>query len=138
MTTNDAITIYNRHLSADRKETLTPTVIKYASWYESKGAAGAPDASDTSTYKVRIPYDADQSGKTYIDALSYKKMEADKAKAYWTIQKGDIVVRGECTEQIASLKDLTSSFSDVFVVDNFSDDTIRGHSFTKHWRIGGT
>lgn len=137
MTTDSVITIYNRHLSNDRREILTPTVIRYVTWYQSKGAVGAPDTSDANTYKVRIPYDADQSGKTYLDAIPYRNLAADKTKDYWTIQNGDIVVRGACEKQITNKKELASEGLNLFVVTNYSDDTIRGSSFMKHWRIGG-
>ena len=89
-----AITLFNKRLSADRREVYFPTCITGASFFESKSSSHSTDGahSESLTYKLRIPIDAKvQDDKTYLSEMAFKALTAEEAADHWTIQKGDIV-----------------------------------------------
>ena len=136
MITNAAITIYNRRRSG-RNSVLIPTVISDASWFYGRRAARGQFIDNEDSYQVRIPYGADTSGKTYVNPAQYASMTDEKAAGYWTIQIDDIVLKGEYTSEVNDDRALRELTDDLFVVNTFADNTIRGSDAVKHWRIGG-
>lgn len=140
MITNAAITIYNRRRSG-RNSVLIPTVISEASWFygrRTRGEGGQYKFIDNEdSYHVRIPYGADTSDKTYVNPAQYASMTDEKAAGYWTIQIDDIVLKGEYTSEVTDDRALRELTDDLFVVNTFADNTIRGSDAVKHWRIGG-
>ena len=136
MITNAAITIYNRRRSG-RNSVLIPTVISEASWFYGRRAARGQFIDNEDSYQVRIPYGADTSGKTYVNPAQYASMTDEKAAGYWTIQIDDIVLKGEYTSEVNDDRALRELTDDLFVVNTFADNTIRGSDAVKHWRIGG-
>lgn len=136
MITNAAITIYNRRRSG-RNSVLIPTVISEASWFYGRKAARGQFIDNEDSYQVRIPYGADTSGKTYVNPAQYAVMTDEEAEGYWTIQIDDIVLKGEYTSEVNDDRTLRDLTDDLFVVNTFADNTIRGSDAVKHWRIGG-
>lgn len=136
MITNAAITIYNRRRSG-RNSVLIPTVIAEASWFYGRRAARGQFIDNEDSYQVRIPYGADTSGKTYVNPAQYAGMTDEEAEGYWTIQIDDIVLKGEYTSEVNDDRTLRELTDDLFVVNTFADNTIRGSDAVKHWRIGG-
>lgn len=136
MITNAAITIYNRRRSG-RNSVLIPTVISDASWFYGRRAARGQFIDNEDSYQVRIPYGADTSGKTYVNPAQYASMTDEEAAGYWTIQIDDIVLKGEYTSEVNDDRALRELTDDLFVVNTFADNTIRGSDAVKHWRIGG-
>ena len=136
MITNAAITIYNRRRKG-RKSVLIPTVISEASWFYGRRAVRGQFIDSDDSYQVRIPYGADTSGKTYVNPAQYAEMADEKAAGYWTIQIDDIVLKGEYSSQVTDERELRELTDDLFVVNTFADNTIRGSDAVKHWRIGG-
>lgn len=137
MITNTPITIFNRRLDDQQQEILVPTVIRDASWFYGRRSAGGQYADNEDSYSVRIPFNADTSGKVYIEPWLWKDLEDKDASGYWTIQKDDIVVRGEMTGNQTDQTAITSLTDDCFVVNSLANNTIRGSDAVKHWRIGG-
>lgn len=136
MITNAAITIYNRRRSG-RNSVLIPTVISEASWFYGRRAARGQFIDNEDSYQVRIPYGADTSGKTFVNPAQYASMTDEEAAGYWTIQIDDIVLKGEYTSEVNDDRALRELTDDLFVVNTFADNTIRGSDAVKHWRIGG-
>ena len=64
-------------------------------------------------------------------------MTDEEAAGYWTIQIDDIVLKGEYSSQVTDERELRELTGDLFVVNTFADNTIRGSDAVKHWRIGG-
>ena len=138
-----AITVFNKRLSADRREVYFPTCIRSASFLESKGSGHSTDGahSQSLAYKLRIPFNATiQDSKSYIPEAEYGLLDDDAAAACWTLQTGDYVatMETELTEPIdfGTLEALTAR-SQLIAVKEFADNTIRGTNAVKHWRIGG-
>lgn len=140
-----AITLFNKRLSADRREVYFPTTISGASFFESRSSSHSTDGthSESLTYKLRIPIDATvQDGKTYLSEMAFKALTAEEAASHWTIQKGDIVLAcaAALTEPVdeAQLKELAkANLVSVITVKEYADNTIRGSKEVQHWRIGG-
>lgn len=137
MTTNSTITIFNRRLDDERHEILIPTVIQDASWFYGRRSSGGQYADNEDSYSVRIPFNADTSGKEYIEPWEWKDLTDEQVSGYWTIQKDDIVVRGEMSGNQTDQTAITSQTDDCFVVNTFANNTIRGSDIVKHWRLGG-
>ena len=136
MITNAAITIYNRRRKG-RESVLIPTVISEVSWFYGRRSARGQFIDSDDSYQIRIPYGADTSGKTYVNPAQYAAMTDEEVAGYWTIQIDDIVLKGEYSSQVTDERELRELTGDLFVVNTFADNTIRGSDAVKHWRIGG-
>ena len=100
--------------------------------------------SDDVQYKIRVPLIAVvQDNREYMRDLNYAKLDNEEAAKYWTIQKGDLVVRGEYAGDNPLLgEDEISAYAkeqglDLICVTEYADDTSGGSLYTRHWRIGG-
>lgn len=81
------------------------------------------NVEDDGRYTVRIPKLADTGNKQYVDPATYKCLPASDADNYWTLQKGDMLVKGLVDDDIASPGELTRLYGDralkvMSVVDN--------------------
>lgn len=148
MITNvDAVTVFNgRTDKATRRKIYTPTVIRGVSYVEGKGSKVADNGvwSDDVQYKIRVPLIAVvQDNREHMRDLNYAKLDNEEAAKYWTIQKGDLVVRGEYAGDSPLLgEDEISAYAkeqglDLIRVTEYADDTSGGSLYTRHWRIGG-
>ena len=148
MITNvDAVTVFNgRTDKATRRKIYIPTVIRGVSYVEGKGSKVADNGvwSDDVQYKIRVPLIAVvQDNREYMRDLNYAKLDNEEAAKYWTIQKGDLVVRGEYAgDSLLMCEDEISAYAkeqglDLIRVTEYADDTSGGSLYTKHWRIGG-
>ena len=148
MITNvDAVIVFNgRTDKATRRKIYIPTVIRGVSYVEGKGSRVADNGvwSDDVQYKIRVPLIAViQDNREYMRDLNYAKLDNEEAAKYWTIQKGDLVVRGEYAGDSPLLgEDEISAYAkeqglDLIHVTEYADDTSGGSLYTRHWRIGG-
>lgn len=148
MITNvDAVTVFNgRTDKATRRKIYIPTAIRGVSYVEGKGSKVADNGvwSDDVQYKIRVPLIAVvQDNREYMRDLNYAKLDNEEAAKYWTIQKGDLVVRGEYAGDSPLLgEDEISAYAkeqglDLIHVTEYADNTSGGSLYTRHWRIGG-
>ena len=148
MITNvDAVTVFNGRIDkATRRKIYIPTLIRGVSYVEGKGSKVADNGvwSDEVQYKIRVPLIAViQDNREYMRDLNYAKLDNEEAAKYWTIQKGDLVVRGEYAGDSPLLgEDEISAYAkeqglDLIRVTEYADDTSGGSLYTRHWRIGG-
>jgi len=147
ITNADAVTVFNgRTDKATRRKIYIPTVIRGVSYVEGKGSKVADNGvwSDDVQYKIRVPLIAVvQDNREYMRDLNYAKLDNEEAAKYWTIQKGDLVVRGEYAGDSPLLgEDEISAYAkeqglDLIHVTEYADDTSGGSLYTRHWRIGG-
>ena len=148
MITNvDAVTVFNGRLDkGTRRKICIPTVIRGVSYVEGKGSTVANNGvwSDDVQYKIRVPLIAVvQDNREYMRDLNYAKLDNEEAAKYWTIQKGDLVVRGEYAGDSSLLyEDELTAYAkeqglDLIHVTEYADDTSGGSLYTRHWRIGG-
>lgn len=148
MITNvDAVTVFNGRADKEkRRKIYIPTVIRGVSYVEGKGSKVADNGvwSDDVQYKIRVPLIAVvQDNREYMRDLNYAKLDNEEAAKYWTIQKGDLVVRGEYAGDSPLLyEDELTAYAkenglDLIHVTEYADDTDGGSLYSRHWRIGG-
>ena len=139
---NQTITIFNclrARDNPDGKKDVWQRMVLYNCFY--KNVMGRSEYADrdskmASTYTVRIPGDAKYKPYNEWCRLS----EAERMK-YFTCSLKDIVVEGECPDEISGISPDTASEvlsrhkPESFVVTAFSDNT--SHRCAKHYRIGG-
>lgn len=90
----------------------------------------------TNAYTVRIP-----ESPIYLSYAEWCKLSEDDRKKHFTCRLDDIIVKGECKEEITGASPNTASEllsrhkPDAFKVAAFSDNT--SHRYGKHYRAGG-
>lgn len=147
ITNTDAVTVFNGRIDkVERRKVYIPTVIRGVSYVEGKGTKVADNGvwSDDVQYKIRVPLIAVvQNNREYMRDLNYVKLDNEDAAKYWTIQNGDLVIRGEYAGDTLSLyEDELTAYAkeqglDLIHVTEYADDTAGGSLYTRHWRIGG-
>ena len=139
MKTDSTITIFNRRRNDEGTEVLMPTVIGKCTWYYKHIVSGSEMMDNADEYSVRIPIDAVfQNGRKYVGSHEYLELKDDEVAGYWTIQKNDLVVRGEYASEVQQQSVITSQSDDCFIVSTFGNNTWRGSKKVKHWRVGGS
>lgn len=139
------ITVFNRRLGSNRRDMYFPCCIASVSYFEAKSSSHDTDGnrSESLNYKLRIPYNAIiQDDRSYIGEAAYRRLSAEEAMQYWTIQKGDIVLIQETAvteaiDEMALQALIQSSGCEAITITEYADNTIRGTDAVKHWRIGG-
>lgn len=135
---NQTITVYNRIKcmdTEDGKDIWKRTVLKkcFYKFVQAKIDDGKT-AKMAGTYTVRIP-----ESEGY---LPYREFVDEKGMGEsFTLNPGDIVVKGECQEEITGKSPNTATEvlarqkPEAFVITTFSDNT--SHAQGKHYRVGG-
>ena len=96
------------------------------------GGTNGTQASVQNTYVVRIPED-----DRYLPYAEYK----DSPEEHFTASQGDIVIYGECLDEITGVSGQTAAQvlnrhkPNAFKVTAFSDNT--SFPLAKHYRLGG-
>lgn len=130
------ITLYNRIKAADaedKKEHWVKTVLRNC-FYKSRITTGFNDthANVSNTYVVRIP-----KNSRFLPYTEFAK----NPKGHFTVSQDDIVICGECTEEITgdsgqmATQVMQRHKPDAFKVTAFSDNT--AFPVSKHYRLGG-
>lgn len=97
----DTITVYNKYIDADKKITWYRTVIPNCFWkYLSAGVITRHSSTNYHTIRLetnivtcRIPKD-----KKYLSNKDWNNSES--RSEYFTLSVGDVIVRGECVDEI--------------------------------------
>ena len=143
----DAVTVFNGRLDkGTRRKIFIPTVIRGISYVEGKGSTVADNGvwSDDVQYKIRVPLFAEvQDNREYMCDLNYANLDNGEAEKYWTVQKGDFIIRNEYSGESSPLyEDEIAAYAkkqgvDLIHVTEYADNTFGGSVYTRHWRIGG-
>lgn len=132
MITNTDITLYNHKTNKSRLDDWQRTVIRGVNFYEdNKVSVGDKGLNSAKICKIRIPEDA-ECNKTFLTEDEYIQM--DCVSPYWTLQDGDIVVRGVCNIEIEKPSDLKNRHVKYYKINSWSDNRFGGQP---HWRVGG-
>jgi hypothetical protein len=135
---NDTITVFNARVDPDAGGNVwTPTVIAGASWYMTDAstvdaAKGGLVAANKAT--IRIPEGANAGEKTYADPIAYR--DAENVSGLWTLQNGDIIVKGSATGSDWTPARLKKAYAECVTVLGVTDN--RRAPNAPHWRITGT
>lgn len=134
---NAVITLYNCLHAKDnpgKKDIWKKTVLQSCFFKASTAVSqNGTEATVSNVYTARIPQSEEY--------MSYAEWAAAGGSAGFTVSEGDIVVLGECPDDITGESPNTASQvlarnkPDAFKVTAFSDNT--RHIAGKHYRLGG-
>lgn len=136
MRTNTLLTIYNKYVDpTTRTEVYQRSSLGQVMWENRKGsnviASGGKISADQARIFIPFSIGADYVGPKAWQALS------DKTEN-WTIQIGDIVVKGEVLDEIETgfaISNLKAKYDDVLVVSSV-DVMDFGSVDLQHWQVG--
>lgn len=142
---NQTITIYNRipaRDTASKRDEWNKTVLRGCSWRcttadtQMKDQQSMMNRNTEETYTVRIP----QKNPQNPDFRKYAEWK-DNPEGSFTISKSDVIILGECSEEISGVSPNTAAEilqrykPDAFLVKSFADNT--SHLVGKHYKVGG-
>lgn len=131
---NETITVFNAKLDETTSDDVyLKTVINGVSWF--CDLASTVDSSGlkvANKFTIRIPADADFGGKSYIDPKTFAKTGTDQN---FTLQIGDIIVKGAVAEDGLRPADLQAIYPEVFTILSVTDN--RRAPNAKHWKVVG-
>jgi hypothetical protein len=129
---NETITVFNARLDAETGfDVYSPTVINGVSWHcELASTVDSSGLKAANKFTIRIPADADCSGKAFAPPPEYTGLEAS---GYFTLRSGDIVVKGA----------VTGSLRPAELLKQYEGGTILGVSDNRrgrspHWKVVGS
>lgn len=126
-----AMTIYNNIDKENGKWTFTQ--LDGVMWDNSKARnVNTSGIANADALNLIIPFDV-----TVIEGKEYKEPKEWKSKpeGSWTIQTGDIIVKGFVDDVILKHSDLEKKYDEVYVV-NTIDAKIFGSKNMWHWEVG--
>lgn len=138
---NQTITVYNCLRAADNpgsmEDTWQKTVLHDCFYKNAMGRVDSEKGSKmSSVYTARIP-----ESSSYRSYSEWASLPQDERKNLFTFNLGDIVVKGECADEIKGFSPFTASEllekykPDAFKVTAFSDNA--SHIAGRHYRVGG-
>lgn len=138
---NQTITVYNCLRAADNPDSnkdIWHRTVLHNCYY--KNVMGRVDSEKTSkmqnVYTARIP-----ESRAYLPYHEWIELPEELRKSHFTFNLGDIVVKGECADEITGTKPNTATEllqrykPDAFKVTAFSDNT--SYQMSRHYRVGG-
>ncbi len=132
----DTLTLFNARLDKAQDTTVyEKTVISGISWYSTvKTVVGDTGLKSANQFTIRIPLDADFSGKAYCDPVSYTG--ADDVSGLFTFKQGDVIVKGAVPDTITTPAQAHKAYPDTaFTIQGVTDN--RRALNAKHWRVVG-
>lgn len=130
----ETITLFNSYLDGEGLDAYAATIISGVSWYSeivSNVDTGGLIAANR--YSIRIPNDADFSGKEYIGPEEYSK---DTAESNFTLKQGDLIIHGIVTDtEDITPASLIERYGEVVTILGVTDNRKRPHG--KHWKVTG-
>ena len=131
---NKVITVFNARMdAAGGFDEYYPTIIRNVSVFlqvASEVTLSGLNAANKVT--VRIPIDADFSGKEYVKPVHFAA--ADPAAAF-TLKQGDVIIEGEETEHLNPVQ-LKAKYGEVITILGVTDNRSRPRE--PHWKVVGT
>lgn len=131
---NEVITVFNTRMDAEGGfDEYYPTIIRNVSVFLQVAAEVTLSGLNAANkVTVRIPVDADFSGKQYVKPVEFAT--ADPATAF-TLKQGDVIVEAEETEHLNPVE-LKAKYGSVITILGVTDNRKRPRG--KHWKVVGT
>ena len=131
---NEVITVFNARMDAEGGfDEYYPTIIRNVSVFLQVAAEVTLSGLNAANkVTVRIPVDADFSGKQYVKPVEFAT--ADPAAAF-TLKQGDVIVEAEETEHLNPVE-LKAKYGSVITILGVTDNRKRPRG--KHWKVVGT
>ena len=137
---NQTITVFNCLKATDNptKKDIWQKTILHDCFF--KSVIGKVEEGKTArmsnVYTVRVP-----KSESYLPYNEWSKIPKDGRESFFTFRTDDIVVKGECLDNISgkspdtAAEVLKRNKPDAFVITAISDNT--SHPCKKHYRVGG-
>lgn len=132
MLANANITIYNRKKINRSDVWLRTNLIGVNLHGEAELIVGDKNLKAADKYIIRIP-DSVECDKTFVDNRTFKALSVEETDNCYTVQKGDVIVKGIIDDDITSSSQLQSKY-DVLTVLSVTDNR-RDSSYTSHIRL---
>jgi len=140
MIPNSDITIYNKYTDSTRKEKYQRTVVSDVVWQDAKAiyVAGVGMVK-ANTALVMIPF---ALGANYLTPKAWQAAKSGK----WTLQEGDVIVRGSVTNEITeavitpvpvaafTMTSLRALYENVVVITGVAAMD-EGSAHLQHWEV---
>jgi len=134
MKTNANITLYNKHnVSGDA--VYQRLVVNSVTWQNARAVLNLGSGGVMADNKVTV-YIPGARGSNYLDPREWQALDDKVGK--WTLQEGDILVRGAVTDEIFAsftASDLKAKYNDVLVISKV-DPHLYGSPRMQHWEVG--
>lgn len=118
MMTNTSMTIYNRYVDPiTRLDKWQKHNLNFVYWDASHGVSISKGMSQDSKLDVYIPRNMNYM-TYYTDPMNFKLNPVGN----WTIQNGDIIVKGTITDEITKASDLERKYNNVYTVQNITEN----------------
>lgn len=132
MNTNADITIYNKYFDkVDRSDAYKKTILYGVFWEDRKGSnvlkSGLTNADAVTIF---IPHESHKT--TYQEPTAFKDNQNG-----WTLQSGDIIVKGIIDGDFISVADLQKRFDHVHMITSV-DNLDFGSINMRHFKVGGS
>lgn len=131
---NETITVFNAQLDGTSGiDRYHPTVISGVSWF-CEVAATVDDSGlkAANKFTIRIPEDADFSGKRYVSPATYAA--GDPAEVF-TLRNGDIIIKGTLDQEGLTPSALLKMCGEIVTILGVTDN--RRAPRGKHWKVVG-
>jgi len=138
MKTNCQATLYNKYIvTATRAEAYQRTVLNAVYWENRRAVNRIASGGDIKADKVLvlIPF---VLGTNYLEPIAWQKLVSKVGK--WTLQAGDMIVRGAVTDEITGLftmSDLKKKYNDVLSISSI-DTMDAGSERVRHWEVSAS
>lgn len=131
---NENITVFNAALDTEAGyDTYIPTVIRGVSWYSTvESTVTDAGLKAANKYVIRIPADADFSGKAYASPADFAAVQ-DRIGIF-TLAQGSLIVHGEESSSLTPAQ-LQSKYGEVVTILGVTDNTRAPRG--KHWKVVG-
>lgn len=132
---NETITVFNARFDAEKDyDTYVPTVITGVSWFcEIASSVEKSGLIAANKFTIRIPADANFSGKHFVDPLTYPTSDT---KTTFTLKNGDIVVKGDASSAVNPCPaSLQKAYAEMFTILGATDN--RRTRNAPHWKVVG-
>lgn len=131
---NKTITVFNARMDAEGGyDDYYPTVIRNVSVFLQVAAEVTLSGLNAANkVTIRIPIDADFSGKEYVAPVAFAR--ADPSAAF-TLKQGDVIVEAEETAHLNPVQ-LKAKYGEVITILGVTDN--RSRPKAKHWKVVGT
>ena len=133
---NDTLTLFNARFDKAQDCTVyVKTVIYGISWYSTiKTTVADTGLKSANVFTIRIPIDADTSGKSYTDPATWAL--SNSVEGLFTLQQGDIIVKGIASSNVTTPAQAHKFYPDTaFTIQGVTDNRRALHA--KHWKVVG-
>lgn len=131
---NEKITVFCSRLdTVSDTDQYTATVIDGVSWfYGTKANVTSSGLKAANTVTIRIPADANFSGKTYVDPTAYPS--GDPMKVF-TLKNGDVIVKGDASRVVNPRPaTLQKAYYEMVTILGVTDNR---RAKASHWKVTG-